>query len=84
LRLVAVAPRQIGEDVTADIRLLGEPFRDPGNYRTLAREAYLAGPAAIATVRRELGFGHPWPFRLFEQYLGEMASQPTATPRGPQ
>lgn len=80
LRLIATAPRALGDRIADDIRILGEPFRDTSNYRVLAREAFLAGPAAIATVRRELGLGHPWPFQIFEQYLTELNSQRQAPP----
>jgi hypothetical protein len=82
LRLVATAPGGLGDRIAGDIRILGEPGRDTDNYRVLARAALLAGPAAIATVRRELGLGHPWPFQIFEQYLIELNAQRQAPPSG--
>lgn len=75
LRLLAVAPRDIAEDVTADIRILGEPFRDTSRYRLLAQAALVAGPAAVTAVERELGRGQLWPFQLFEQYLADLSAQ---------
>ena len=79
LRLLAVAPRDIADNVTSDIRILGEPFRDTSRYRILAQAAFLAGPAAVTAVERELGRGHPWTFELFEQNLAELSAK-RATP----
>ncbi|HEX3538475.1 MAG TPA: hypothetical protein VHU15_17080 [Stellaceae bacterium] len=86
LRLLAVAPREIAEDVTSDIRILGEPFRDSSRYQLLAEAALVAGPAAVTAVERELGRGHPWPFQLFEQDLAELSAKRglSATARPPQ
>jgi hypothetical protein len=75
LRLLAVAPRDIADDVTSDIRILGEPFRDTGRYRLLAQAALVAGPAAVTAVERELGRGQLWPFQLFEQYMAELSAE---------
>lgn len=79
LRLIAVAPHEIADDVMSDVHMLGEPFSDPERYRILAEAAYIAGPAAIATVERELGLGHPWPFGAFEKDLSELRTR-RATP----
>jgi len=72
LRLIAVAPPDIADHVVADIRILGAPFADPEQYRILAQAAFVAGPAAEATVERQMGMGHPWAFGAFEKYLGEL------------
>jgi hypothetical protein len=78
LRLLAVAPRDIAEDVTSDIRILGEPFKDTNRYRLLAEAALAAGRAAVTAVERELGRGHPWAFQLFEEDLAELSAQRAA------
>jgi len=84
LRLLTVAPPDIADDITADIGILGEPFRDTARYRILAQAALAAGPAAVTAVERELGRGHPWPFQLFEQDLAELsAKRAAATPSRP-
>jgi hypothetical protein len=82
LSLVAAAPAELQAHIAMDIRILGEPFQDTGNYRRLARAAFLAGPPAIAVVRRELSAGHPWPLGFFEQYLAEAAGAGQASPGG--
>lgn len=77
LKLIPSAPADLREDIASDIRVLGEPFRDPHNYWILARAAALASPDAVAVVRAQLSRGHPWPRQLFEQYFAELsAGQP--------
>lgn len=75
LRLIAVAPPDLADAIVGDIHILGEPFRDTERYRILAQAAFVAGPAAVGVVERELGLGHPWPFQLFEQDLAELSSK---------
>jgi hypothetical protein len=82
LRLIAVAPRDVVERVISDIHTLGAPFADTDQYRILAQAAYVAGPAALAIVERELGRGHPWPFGAFETFLGELRARETARAGG--
>jgi hypothetical protein len=82
LRLIAVAPRDIVERVISDVHILGEPFRDTDQYRILAQAAYVAGPAALAIVERELGRGHPWPFGAFEKFLSEFRAAETTRVHG--
>jgi hypothetical protein len=82
LRLLAVAPPEIGDAVMSDVRMLGEPFRDTSRYRILAQAALAAGPAAVTAVERELGRGHLWPFQIFERDLAELSAQRAAAPTG--
>ena len=72
LRLIAVAPPGLADNIVSDIHILGEPFAPPEQYQMLAEAAFVAGPAAVATVERELGLGHPWPFGFFEKRLSEL------------
>lgn len=80
LELVADAAPDLQADISRDIQVLGEPFRDTGNYRILARAAAAAGPLAAARVRKELGPDPPYRLQLFDAYLAGNAPRQSRAP----
>jgi hypothetical protein len=75
LMLVPTAAPEILSYVEDDVRSLGQPYRNTGFYRELARAAFVAGPPAIALVRRVLASVHEQPLQIFNQDLAQMEDE---------
>lgn len=76
LRLAPIATPELTAHIVGDIRVMGEPFRDPTLYLELARAAYAGGPYAIALVRRELAAIHDQPLHVFNYDLEQLKAAP--------
>lgn len=76
LRVASDANPELLRNIDADIRIMGEPFRDVALYRELAEAAHNAGPYAVALVREQLATQIDQPLQTFNKDLAALEAPP--------